>query len=298
MDLDTLRTFLAVTDHGGVLAAARALELPKQTVSRRIAALEDDIGVPLFARERRPLELTPAGATFAIRARGLIAAAEAAVQEARAELSDPRGVLRIAAPQLFTREFLAPVITGLVARHPALNVRVVARDDLDPAVPWNYDAVVWIGEPPDVHWRARTLGEAHNVLCAAPRLLDARGHPGAPEDLAALPCVDYHRRLRRQPWILRDGDGRERAHVLEPRIETNEPAVALDAALAGIGVAHLPAILVRPHLDAGRLVRVLPGWSVVIGPVLLLVRSHANPPARVQALLRAISGLSEVLARA
>lgn len=290
MDLDSLRIFLAVADHGGLLAAARALELPKQTVSRRVATLEDEVGVPLLARERRPLALTAAGETFAARGRELLDAAEAAVREARAECFEPRGVLRIAAPQLFTRELLAPVACALAARHPQLQLKIVARDDLDPALPWNYDAVVWIGEPPDVHWRARQLGVARNVLCAAPELLGDRPPLTHPRELAELPIIDYTRRLRRQNWIL-DADDTRFELEFAARIETNEPEFALRAALAGLGVVHLPGLLARAHLDRGALVCVLPEWQVHIGPILVLVRSHAHPPARVVALLEAIESL-------
>lgn len=296
MELESVRIFLAVVDYGGLLAAARALEQPKQTVSRRLAALEAEVGVELFARERRPLELTAAGEVFAARCRQVLADAEAAVREARAQQLEPRGVLRIAAPSLYARKLLAGVVTGLAARHPELRVRVVATDDLDPAVPWNYDAVFWIGEPPDVLWRARRLGEASNVLCAAPSLLAAVAEPGDPHALVGLPLIDYHRRLRRRPWVLRRGSTTVEV-ATAPRIETNEPEVALAAALAGLGFASLPELLACEHVAAGRLRTVLPGWRAHIGPVVLLHPPHAHPPARVEALLAAVEALDGAAAR-
>jgi DNA-binding transcriptional LysR family regulator len=294
MELEWLRTFLAVADHGGLVAAARALELPKQTVSRRLAALEVEVGVELFARERRPLELTPSGEVFAARCRQVLEGTEAAVREARAQVLEPRGVLRIAAPQLFARKFLADVVTTLAARFSELRIRLVAVDDLDPALPWNYDAVVWIGEAPDVHWRARRLGEASNELCAAPSLFERHRAPTEPHELTGLPTLDYHRRPRRRSWTLRRGDTTVEV-PLESRLETNEAEVALTAALAGLGVANLPALLVREHLAEGRLRRVLPGWRAKIGPILLLYRQHVHPPARIEALLNAVDGLVEAL---
>ena len=291
MDFESLRIFLAVADHGGLLAAARALQLPKQTVSRRLAALADEIGVELFTRERRPLELTPAGALFAARCRQVLEDAEAAVREARAQLLEPRGVLRIAAPQLFARKLLAGVVTALAARHPALRIRLVTTDDLDPAVPWPHDAVFWIGEPPVVRWRVRRIGEASNELCAAPDLLARIGAPVDPRALANLPTVDYHRQARRRAWVLRRGDTTVEV-TLEPRLETNEPEVALAAALAGLGIANLPGLLVRGPLEQGRLQHVLPGWRAQVGPVLLLYPPHVHPPARLEALLAAVDALA------
>jgi DNA-binding transcriptional LysR family regulator len=291
MDLESLRIFLAVADHGGLLAAARALEQPKQTVSRRLVALEAEIGVELFARERRPIELTPAGIVFAARCRQVIEGAEAAVREARAQVLEPQGVLRIAAPQLFARKLLAGVLTALAVRYPALRIRLVTTDDLDPAVPWHQDAVFWIGEPPDVRWRVRRIGEASNELCAAPGLLARIDPPVDPRDLATLPTLDYHRQPRRRAWVLRRDDTTVEV-ALEPRLETNEPEVVLDAALAGLGIANLPGILVRDHLEQGRLRQVLPGWRAQVGPVLLLYPSHVHPPARLEALLSAVEALA------
>jgi DNA-binding transcriptional LysR family regulator len=292
MELESIRIFLAVVDHRGLLAAARALELPKQTVSRRLAALEAEVGVELLARERRPLALTPSGEVFAARCRRVIEGAEAAVREARAQLLEPRGVLRVAAPQLFARKLLAGVVTRLAARFPEMRIRLVAVDDLDPALPWNYDAVFWIGDPPDVHWRARRIGEAKNELCAAPDLLDAFPEPAEPQDLKALPTLDYHRGRRHRAWVLKRGETTVEV-ALEPRIETNEPEVVLDAALAGLGVANLPGILARSHLEQGRLRRVLPEWRAYVGPVSLLYRPRAHLPARLEALLSAVDTLAQ-----
>lgn len=291
MDFESLRIFLAIADHGGLLAAARALAQPKQTVSRRLAALEAEIGVPLFARERRPIELTPAGSVFAARCRPVLEGAEAAVREARAQVLEPRGVLRIAAPQLFARKLLAGVLTTLAARYPALRIRLVTTDDLDPALPWHHDAVFWIGEPPDIRWRVRRVGEASNELCAAPALLARVGPLVDPRALETLPTLDYHRQPRRRAWVLRRGDTTVEV-ALEPRLETNEPEVALDAALAGLGVANLPGLLVRDHLEQGTLQRVLPDWRAQVGPVLLLYPSHVHPPARLEALLSAVDALA------
>lgn len=289
MDLDNLRTFLAVVDHGGVLAAARALELPKQTVSRRLAALETEVGVALIERAHRPISFTQAGELFAARCRRVLDEVDAALRETRAQSLEPRGQLRIAAPQLFARKFLGAAIAELLTRHEDLRVKLVASDDLDPSLPWTFDAVFWIGEPPDVQWRARRLGVATNELCAAPSLLARYGAPRRPRDLASLPGLDYHRQPRRRPWLL-TREGTQIEVALEPRVETNEPEVALEAALAGLGVASLPSLLVRPHLDAGVLVRVLPSWRVHVGPISLLYRAHAHPPARLEAFMTLMDG--------
>ena len=109
--------------------------------------------------------------------------------------------------------------------------------------------------------------------------------------LATLPTVDYHRQARRRAWVLRRGDTTVEV-ALEPRLETNEPEVALAAALAGLGIANLPGLLVRGPLEQGRLQHVLPGWRAQVGPVLLLYPPHVHPPARLEALLAAVDALA------
>jgi DNA-binding transcriptional LysR family regulator len=292
MELDVLRTFVAVAQHGGVLAASRALRVPKQTVSRRLAQLEESLGVALFERARRPLTLSDAGRLFAERCLGIVTSADAAVAEIQQQSAILTGPLRVASPALFARLFLAPVLGQLAQQHPLLRIELLATDALDPRAPWELDVVIWFGALPDVQWRAFPLGRAENVLCAAPAF--AASLTGAsPAELGRARAVLYSRSIQAPSWrLVRGAEALEVA--LDPWLRTNDVDSALAAVLNGHGVASLPGVLVEPHLRAGRLTRVLPGWRVEIGPVTALYRPSSRSMTAVQTFLegvrRAVAG--------
>jgi DNA-binding transcriptional LysR family regulator len=286
MDLDTLRTFIAVAQHGGVLAASRALRVPKQTVSRRLAQLEDDLGVALFEHDRRPLTLTDAGRLFAERCLSVVTSADAAVAEIQQRSAVVTGLLRVASPALFARLFLAPALGMLAQRHPLVRVELLATDALDPSTPWEFDVVIWVGALPDVRWRASPLGRAANVLCASPAFVASLGGI-EPAELEHARSVHYTRELQAPTWHL--ARGAETIEVrINPWLRTNDAEAALAAVLAGQGVASLPQILVAPYLHTGRLQRVLPGWRVEVGAISALHRPASRSSTAVQALLEEV----------
>jgi DNA-binding transcriptional LysR family regulator len=143
--------------------------------------------------------------------------------------------------------------------------------------------VIWFGALPDVQWRPFPLGRAENVLCAAPAV--AASLDGlAPTELGRARTVLYSRSVGAPSWRLgRDGETLDVA--IDPWLRTNDVDSALAAVLNGHGVASLPGVLVTPHLQAGRLVRVLPGWRVELGPITALYRPSSRSPAAVQTFL-------------
>lgn len=286
MDLETLRTFVAVAQHGGVLAAARALRTPKQTVSRRLAQLEAEVGAPLLERDRKPLALTDAGRLFAERCLSIVASADAAVAELQPRGGVATGTLRVASPALFARLFLAPALSVLAQRHPLVRVELLATDSLEPSAPWEFDVVIWLGPLPDVRFRPVALGQATNVVCAAPAL--AASLAGVePAALAGARAVLYSRSARAPVWRLVRGSRTVEVPVT-PWLRTNDPDVALSAARAGLGVTSLPGVLVAADLRAGRLQRLLPDWRVQVGAITALYRPGARPLAAVRTLLDAL----------
>lgn len=286
MDLALLRTFVAFVDHGGVLAAARALRVSKQSLSRRLAALEEAIGAPLVDRDRRPVVPTEGGRVFAERCRAILAATDDALIDVRRRATTVTGTLRLATPQLFARLFLPPTLDRLGRDHPGLVVEAEAIDTPDPSRPWHWDAVVWLGPLPDVHWIAHPLFEARNLICAAPddpeRALLRR-----PADLARVRTIDYTRKPGPAVWPLARGTERLAVEVT-PWLTTNDVDLALQMVLAGRGIGHLPGVLAAPHIAAGRLVDALPGWQAVFGPLTLLYRTPRHRLPRLAVFLDAL----------
>ncbi len=291
MDTELLRVLVAVADHGGLLAAARALRMPKQTMTRRLQALEEQVGVELLRRDRRPVVLSEAGEAFVARCRPVIAELDAALAAARAQREEVVGTLHIAAPSLFSRLFMGEVVARLGAAHPGLTVWSWATDALDPSTPWTYDVVIWIGPLPDVQWRVRELGEASNVLCCAADDVESRAIK-QPADLTAARTIHYSRRSGSPGiWLTRGGEQVRVATT--PWLVTNHEEVALASALAGQGVASLPRVLVAPHLESGALIELLPQWSVHIGALSVLYRGSAQQTPRLAALLAVLEEVVE-----
>lgn len=286
MEIDTLRTFVAVAQHGGVLAASRALRVPKQTVSRRLAQLEESLGVALFARDRRPLALSDAGRLFVERCLSIVTSADAAVAELQHHDALVTGPLRVASPALFLRLYLAPLLGPLVQQFPLLRVELLATDELDPGAPWELDLVIWFGALPDVQWRATRLGNADNVLCAAPAVA-AQLRSIEPADLARVRTVHYSRGIHAPTWRLASGGGTVEIEI-EPWLRTNDADAALAVVLGGHGVARLPPVLAEPYIREGRLERILPAWRVELGPITALHRPSSRSAVAMQALLGAL----------
>lgn len=276
--LDGLGPFVAVVDAGSFSAAARALGVPRETLSRQVAALEARLGVSLLHRTTRKLAPTVAGAELYTRAATIVGAAEAAVAAVRSVDGVPRGRLRISLPAggngAFTR-----LIGSFLAAWPEVELEVVATNRHVDLVAEGFDLALRAGTIRDPELVVRQLGRTSVMVVAAPTLLAARGAPLVPEDLAGFPCICGMGGGARPmaAWPLWAG-GEVRVHG---RFAADDVALLLDRALEGLGLALLPQLLVAPHLAAGRLVHVLPavGAATSIG-VVFPARGQRDPKVR------------------
>jgi len=254
MDLEDVHTFLEVADAGGVSPAARRLGLSKSIVSRRLARLEEALGVQLLSRTTRGATLTEAGATFRDHAARIAAELETA-QEAVSPAGDLRGLLRIAAPLSFGPTHLAPLFAELARRHPMLHVHAAYSDRFVDLAREGFDAAVRMGYLPDSSLVARRICVVHGKFVASPFYIAAHGAPRTPDDLLS------HEALMQgtETWRLVD---RGKMILLHPRgrFKADNGEALLAAALAGLGVAALPDLMIEPHLVSGALTAVLPDY--------------------------------------
>jgi DNA-binding transcriptional LysR family regulator len=254
LDLEDLRTFVEVADAGGVSPAARRLGISKSIVSRRLARLEEALGVQLLARTTRGATPTEAGATFREHA-GRIAAEIDVAREAIAPAGDVRGRLRIAAPLSFGPTHRAPVLAEFARRHPLLHVHAAYSDRFVDLVGEGFDAGVRLGFLPDSSLVARRICPIRGRFVASPGYVAARGAPQTPDDLLS------HEALMQgtEAWRLAD---RGKIIVLRPRgrFKADNGAALLVAALAGLGVAVLPDFLIEAHVTSGALTTVLDNY--------------------------------------
>lgn len=280
MDLNELAVFVEVVRAGSFTAAARALRMPKSTVSRRVAELEARLGVQLLQRTTRSLRLTDVGAAYHERAARVVAEARAADQLVAELHAEPCGVLRVTAPPTFA--FLGPIVAELLALHPRVRVDMVCTDRVVDVVAEGFDVAVRAGRLQDSSLVARRLGTVQRHLVAAPAYLRLRPAPMKPAGLAEHDVVLFGADREGDAWTLRSG--KETVEVaLKPRLVVNDYDVLREAVQAGLGIALLPDYLCA---EAGKtLQRLLPAWSGPEVPVHAVYPAGRHVPPKLTAFL-------------
>ena len=273
MDLEDLRTFVEVADAGGVSPAARRLGVSKSIVSRRLFRLEAELGVQLLARTTRGAALTEAGIAFREHAARVCAEIDSA-RETILPAGDLRGRLRIAAPLTFGPTLLAPVFAELARRHPLLHVHVCYSDRFVDLVGEGFDCAVRVGYLSDSNLLARQVGPIGGKLVASPDYIRAHGAPETPDDILT------HQALMQgtETWQFTDGAKTISIHP-QGRFKADNGTALAVAAVAGLGLAWLPACLIEDYLASGALVPVMTRYPPPTAG-LYVVRPPGQHPAR------------------
>lgn len=260
-------TFVRVVEDGSFARAAARLGLTRSAVAKQMAQLEQRLGVRLLHRTTRRLSLTEAGQSYhehCQRALAELQAAEAGLDEGRRE---PVGRLRVTAPVLFGRHVVAPLMAGLMQRHPKLEVEIGFTDRPVDLAHEGYDLGVRVGELADTaELVARRLGSQRMVVCAAPAYLARHGRPRRLEDLEHHAGVLYAGAGAEKGWRLRTDDGGPPPRPTA-RLRLDDVQAIADAAVAGLGVAWLPCWLVARHIAAGTLELVLEDRHLLAAPI-------------------------------
>ena len=284
-DLNDMVFFAEVAERGGFAAASRALGIPKSRLSRRVADLEERLGVQLMQRSTRRLSLTPAGEIYLRHASAMRDAAQAAAEAVAQVQTEPSGLVRLSCPVTIAYSGLAHLLPQFMERYPAVrvDVRVINRpvdlieEGIDIALrvrPSIEDSTALV---------AKVLGTSRGVLVASPELMQRQGPVQAPADLARLPTLAMSANGEgRSEWRLEGPNGEIHLHSHTPRYVADDIATLQAAALAGIGATLLPDYMCRPDLDAGRLVKVLCDWgpSTVIAHMVFPPRRALVPAVR------------------
>lgn len=266
-DLNDLRFFAAVVEHGGFSAAGRALGVPKSRLSKRVALLEERLGVRLLQRTTRRFAVTEVGERFYAHCRAMIEEAQAA-QDAVAELSaEPRGVVRVSCPVSLAQTVLAYLVPDFLAAHPKVQVRVVATNRRIDLISEGIDIALRVREKldADASLILRSVGQSRVLLCASKAFLDARGRPAAPADLESLPLLSWYEHEGAQTLELIGAGGTRLSVEMQARLICGEFNVVYEAAKRGIGMAALPEFVCAPAIQRGELEVVLPEWGIPQG---------------------------------
>lgn len=256
-DIDTLRVFVAVADEGGVSAAARGLGAPKSSVARKLAALEGSVRTRLVQRAPLPFGLTEAGKRVYRHAVSILA--EVAAIQQTAALDSAAGVVRVTAPFALAHAALSPLIPHFLARHPEIDIELIAESRRVDLVREGFDVAV----------RAGTLSGDTLIarrLCRAPLALVSAAGPSEPADLLDLVGRDHPTGRRR-------------------RFLANDPWLLKSQVLNGVGRAWLPLYLCREDIAAGRLVVHATDVQPDAPEIFALFASRVDVPARVRAFI-------------
>jgi len=278
-DLNDMAYFVDVVRNGGFSAAARATGLEKTRLSRRVRALEEQLGVRLLKRNTRSVTLTVAGERFFAQAGMLMDEARSAFDSVIDLRREPSGAVRMSCPQVMAQSYLAPILPGYMSMYPKIKLELDASDRQVDLLRERFDlalrAHVRIEETAGLV--ARELGRARRVLVASPVFLDSVGRPATPRALSSLATFsrpgDVHDGQAR--WTLVDAQGRVEVVTHTPRFISDDLRLQLEAAVHGMGVALLPEPIVSAMVRSGMLEVVLTPWAAAVHVIHLLY-----PPPR------------------
>lgn len=260
MNLNDVLLFARAVESGGFAPAARRFGVPKSTLSKRVAALEADLGVRLVTRNSRSFQLTDLGREFHAHARAALIEVESAEDVVKQRLAEPSGTVRITAAVPVVQFQLAQHLPALAAAYPRLRLHLHASDRFVDVVQEGFDIAVrsHFAPLPDSGLVQRVLARESVALVASPAYLQAHGKPRRPADLSGHAGLMTDAEV--STWQLRNTSGHVEVAHPQARMVCNESVALVQAASAGLGIVCLPESISRHHLASGALVRVLPGW--------------------------------------
>jgi DNA-binding transcriptional LysR family regulator len=263
-DLNDLYLFALVVEKGSFTAASKAAGLTTSRISRRIADLEERLGVRLLHRTTRKLALTAIGELYYQHCQAMVSEAEAAAEVVEQIQANPRGRVRITCPVQTAESVLGPIITDFMQNYPEVHISLTATDRFVDLIDEGIDVAIRFRAAPMANSSlvARTLGESLSYLVASPNFLERHGRPAAPDDLSRLTSLGKSRHDAAYTWHLTGADGQSRVIPYQPRLESDDWLVIKQAVMTGLGIAAMPDELCQQDIAAGKLEIVLPAWRL------------------------------------
>ena len=262
-DLNDLYFFVQSVEYGGFAPAARALGVPKSKLSRRVAMLEERLGVRLINRSTRSFAATEIGRVYAEHCRAMLVEAEAAQDAVDSLRAEPRGVIRMTCPTAILHANVSGMLAEFMAQYPEITVYLEDTNRRVDLLSEGVDIAIRVRPPPleDSDLVMRVFSDRGQSLVASPVLLREKGMPLHPTELSGWPSLGVGVPQQSYVWTLfgPDGDVASVQHI--PRFVTTDMTALRDAAVAGGGVVQLPLLMLRDQLADGALVNVLPDWA-------------------------------------
>jgi DNA-binding transcriptional LysR family regulator len=287
MDLNLVSAFVSVVEQQSFTGAAKALGLPKSSVSRRVTELEEQLGVQLLHRTTRKLALTEAGRSYYEQAEKALTELQAAAESATGMDTEARGIVRITAPVDIGVMGLADIVAEFVREYPEIHVELSLSSKVVDLAAEGFDIGIRAGRSRDASLVVRRLGTAGLGLYASPAYLKARGRPLSLADLAEHDCVLFRGKHGKALWRLDGPDGEPSSIEVRGHVNVDEMLFVRQAIGAGLGIGLLPTIVIASCARVGVLEpveRVLPELSMGGADVAVVTPSGPKRPRRVTIL--------------
>lgn len=286
--LEAIAAFVAVARAGGFSAASRAVGVPVANVSRKVALLEESLGVRLFVRTTRHVALTDGGQRYFEACCRVLDDLRDADEEVTGEYRQPKGDLVITAPLGFGQRHLQPVVHEFLRAYPQVDVHLELADRVVALVEEHVDCAVRISALTDSTLVARELGTIGMVVCASPDYLESHGTPQHPRELASHRCISWTTLGPYKAWeflLASQGGTNLQSVPINVRLSTTTPESAVLAAVEGIGLVQATSYQVAPLILDGRLAPVLGEYETKPIPVSLVYPSKRLIPLKLRAFL-------------
>ena len=281
--LAAINVFVAIAEAGSLSAAGRRLGMPLSTVSRYLAALEDQVGVRLITRTTRDLVLTEPGRHYLESCRRIVAELEAAELRLAGEHQEPQGELAVTAPVVFGRLHVQPVVVEFLRMFPRVTARLLLVDRTVDLIEEGLDVSVRIGALPNSSLIATRVGSIRHITCASPAYLASRGRPSSPQELRNHDCISFTALSPVERWSFA-GPKPQRVN-LHPRLTVNTAEAAIDAAVAGLGITRVLSYQAARPVADGSLRLILENFEPEEMPVNILHREDRLPQAKVESFI-------------
>ncbi|SOE87260.1 transcriptional regulator, LysR family [Burkholderia sp. YR290] len=286
--LESMSILIAVVDAGSLSAAARRLDIPLATVSRKVGELEAHLKTRLLHRTTRQLSLTEAGTSYVAACRRILEEIDEVERAATGEYAAPKGELVVTAPVVFGRLHVVPVVADFLAHYPEIDIRLVLTDRVVHLMEEQVDVAVRIGELPDSSLMATGVGTVRRVVCASPGYLETHGVPSRPEELAARECISFEALESMRAWSF--GSGKAELSVpVRSRFAVNTAEAAIDAAILGVGLIRVLSYQVAGAIRDNTLSVVLDAFESAPLPIHLVHKGQAPLPLKLRAFLNFVT---------
>ena len=290
--LQAMALFVRVVETGGIARAAQSLRIPKATATTLIQKLEASLGAKLLNRTTRRVTVTPDGAAYYTRAAAILAEVREAEDALSQRSAAPHGRVRVDAPTLIARSVIVPALPQFFVQYPDIELALACNERHFDLVAEGIDCALWIGEPDDPNLVARRVGFLYFATCAAPAYIAAHGLPTHPRELARHRCINRFSPATGEAaeWIF-SKDGERVQAVFPGNLALEDENSYVSAAQTGLGMAQMPAFVVKEAMERGALDLVLADWLPEPSPLYVVYPQSRHLSRRIRVFVDWLTAL-------